>query len=105
MAVTNGHDTVHIPVIDISSAKEQVGHELLDAVVQYGFVFIKSSGLGLDAQTVNQMFDIVSHIFLVLSIRSIYDIDIFQSRKFFQSPREEKQKYRMEKNVVIPMFI
>ncbi|MCJ1431305.1 hypothetical protein MMC27_000656 [Xylographa pallens] len=58
MPVTNGHDTLHIPVIDISSSNEQIGHELLDAVVQYGFVFIKSSGLGLDAETVNHVFDI-----------------------------------------------
>ena len=61
MSITNGHDTLHIPVIDISSSNKQIGHELLDAVVQYGFVFIKSSGLGLDAETVNHMFDIVSH--------------------------------------------
>ncbi|MCJ1393192.1 hypothetical protein MMC18_006064 [Xylographa bjoerkii] len=82
MAATNGHDILHIPVIDISKSNEQVGYELLDAVIQYGFVFIKNSGLGLDAETVNRMFDI--------------------SREFFGSPREEKQKYRMEKNVVLP---
>ncbi|MCJ1403726.1 hypothetical protein MMC11_006949 [Xylographa trunciseda] len=78
MSATNGHDTLHIPVIDISRSTEQTGYELVDAAVQYGFVFVKSSGLGLDVHAVNQMFDI--------------------SRKFFQSPREEKQKYGMQKN-------
>ena len=100
MVATNGHDTLHIPVIDISKSNEQTGCDLVDAVVQYGFVFIKSSGPGLDAETIKQMFYIVSS-------DSASDRDVsttlmcLKSQQFFQCPQEEKQKFRMEKNVAL----
>ena len=59
MSGLKGQDSTYIPVIDISTADEQTGHDLVDAVVQSGFVFIKSKGLGVDAQTINRMFEIV----------------------------------------------
>lgn len=60
MAVTNNHNAISIPVIDVSQITEETGHDLVEAVIQHGFVFIKSSGLGLDAARIEQAFEIVS---------------------------------------------
>ncbi|MCJ1478804.1 hypothetical protein MMC13_007488 [Lambiella insularis] len=78
MPATNSHSTIHLPIIDISHINEVTGHELVNAAIDYGFVFIKSSGLGFDAETIDGAFEI--------------------SRNFFHSAREEKLRYKMENN-------
>lgn len=52
-------EAVRIPVIDISTANTQTGDELVNAVVQYGFVFVKSKGVGFTKQIIDEMFQLV----------------------------------------------
>jgi hypothetical protein len=48
-----------IPVIDISNGNDQTAHDLVDAATRYGFVFIKSKGLGFSVEIVDRMFELV----------------------------------------------
>lgn len=54
---------VNIPVIDILNADAQVGEQLVDAVVRWGFVFIKAHGSGFTPDIIDNMFQIVSSNF------------------------------------------
>lgn len=56
----SSHEAVNIPVIDISNAHTQIGEQLIDAVVQWGFVFIKAHGSGFSSDIIDNMFQIVS---------------------------------------------
>ena len=51
---------VQIPVIDISEAGEaETADQLVDAVVRYGFVFIKGEGIVFTRQDLDDVFALV----------------------------------------------
>ena len=52
-----------IPIIDISQTNsEEVGEQLVSAAAKYGFIYIKSVGLNIDAGNVDQIFGIVGYL-------------------------------------------
>ncbi|KAI1098955.1 2OG-Fe(II) oxygenase superfamily protein [Jackrogersella minutella] len=73
--------TAPIPIIDISAEganQAQVAKELVDAAVEYGFVYIKNAGRDISTEQIENAFNI--------------------SRILFGSPLEDKQKCKIEKN-------
>ncbi|OTB07769.1 hypothetical protein M426DRAFT_317662 [Hypoxylon sp. CI-4A] len=70
-----------IPIIDISAEgadEVQIAKELVDAAVEYGFVYIKNSGRDISAKQIENAFSL--------------------SRVLFGSPLEDKQRCKIEKN-------
>lgn len=49
----------HIPVINISNANAQTGDQLIEAVANCGFVYIKGEGSGFTSEVINQAFEMV----------------------------------------------
>ncbi|KAI1390971.1 2OG-Fe(II) oxygenase superfamily protein [Hypoxylon trugodes] len=73
--------TATIPIIDISADgvnQEQVAKELVDAAVEYGFVYIKNAGREISIKQIENAFNV--------------------SRILFKSPPEDKQRCKIEKN-------
>ncbi|KAI1765967.1 2OG-Fe(II) oxygenase superfamily protein [Hypoxylon sp. FL1150] len=73
--------TITIPIIDISadgSDQTQVAKELVDAAVEYGFVYVRNAGRDISAEQIENAFDL--------------------SRTLFTSPLEDKQRCNIEKN-------
>ncbi|KAI1215114.1 2OG-Fe(II) oxygenase superfamily protein [Annulohypoxylon truncatum] len=73
--------TASIPIIDISAEgtdQAQVAKELVDAAVEYGFVYIRNAGRDISTEQIENAFDI--------------------SRILFSSPLEDKQRCKIEKN-------
>ena len=71
---SNGQN-LQIPVIDLSHATATTADKLVDAVSRYGFVFVKSKGLGFTSEIIDDTFALVSQkprIFVF--IFQIYDI-------------------------------
>ena len=61
MYYTQSHGTTaQIPVIALSGANAQTADQLVKAVAEYGFVFVKGEGLGFTAQILNDTFALVS---------------------------------------------
>lgn len=56
----SSQEAINIPVIDILNADAQIGEQLVKAVVQWGFVFIKAHGSGFTSDIIDNMFQIVS---------------------------------------------
>ncbi|KAI1375202.1 2OG-Fe(II) oxygenase superfamily protein [Hypoxylon crocopeplum] len=74
-------ETATIPIIDISAEgadQAQVAKELVDAAVKYGFVYIKNAGRDISAEQIENAFNL--------------------SRTLFNSPLEDKQRCKIEKN-------
>ena len=99
----NGTDKLQIPVIDISDPDDQTADDLVAAVANSGFVFIRSLGTGFDADLIDDIFGLV----LLSKILQLYLATLFhrakvwiQSRKFFHSPKEEKAECSMGTNVL-----
>ncbi|OTA94828.1 hypothetical protein M434DRAFT_243888 [Hypoxylon sp. CO27-5] len=70
-----------IPIIDISAEgvdQTQVAKELVDAAVEYGFVYIKNAGRDISPEQIENAFNV--------------------SRILFDSSLEDKQKCKIEKN-------
>ncbi|KAI5924366.1 2OG-Fe(II) oxygenase superfamily protein [Camillea tinctor] len=70
-----------IPVIDISAEgtdEAQIAKELVDAAVEYGFVYVKNTGRDISVEQVENAFNV--------------------SRALFSSPLEDKQRCKIEKN-------
>ena len=63
MSITSNGTNTHIPVIDISNVNDEVGETLVEAASKWGFVYIRSHGLDMTAETVNHVFDIVGSTF------------------------------------------
>ncbi|KAL7625083.1 hypothetical protein AAE478_004297 [Parahypoxylon ruwenzoriense] len=73
--------TATIPIIDISAEgadQAQVAKELVDAAVEYGFVYIKNAGRDISPEQIDNVFNV--------------------SRTLFEAPLEEKQRCKIEKN-------
>ena len=51
---------ITLPVIDISSASSETGHDLIKALVTYGFVYVNPSGTSFNADMVDRIFRLVS---------------------------------------------
>ena len=49
-----------IPLIDLSGDEQRVGNELLEAVMKWGFVFIRGEALGFSPQVIEDTFDLVT---------------------------------------------
>ncbi|KAI8932014.1 hypothetical protein NX059_010908 [Plenodomus lindquistii] len=62
-----------IPVIDISNPSKEVAQQVLDAASTHGFLYIKSDGLTISTQDIDNMFNL--------------------SRDFFNSPLEQRKEY------------
>ena len=56
----NGYSKSQIPLIDLSGDEEHVGNELLEAVMNWGFVFIHGEALGFSSQVIEDTFDLVT---------------------------------------------
>ncbi|KAI0913326.1 hypothetical protein F4823DRAFT_577854 [Ustulina deusta] len=70
-----------IPIIDVSGEQgdpASIARELVDAAAEHGFVYIRNTGQDLSPAQVEQAFDI--------------------SRTLFQSPLEDKERCKIEKN-------
>ena len=63
---------LRIPIIDISEPSTNTADELISAAAKYGFVYIKSTGLGLNVDTLDRMFDIVGSYCLYLQSQAQY---------------------------------
>ncbi|KAI0133155.1 2OG-Fe(II) oxygenase superfamily protein [Hypoxylon sp. NC0597] len=73
--------TASIPIIDISAEgvdQAWVAKELVDAAVEYGFVYIKNAGRDISSAQIENAFNV--------------------SRVLFDSPLEDKEKCKIEKN-------
>ena len=57
---TNGESSIHLPIIDISGPTDETAEEIMNAAAEYGFFYIRSRHLEIDAKTVNGIFGIVS---------------------------------------------
>jgi len=68
----------HIPVIDIRPTNRTAAKEILDAATHYGFVFIENNEAGIDAASIEQMFDL--------------------SRTFFDSSLDVKESVSISSN-------
>ncbi|KAI0434697.1 hypothetical protein F5Y09DRAFT_295450 [Xylaria sp. FL1042] len=70
-----------IPIIDLSGEQgdlARIAKELVDAAAEHGFIYIKNTGQDISPARVEQAFDI--------------------SRTLFQSPLEDKERCKIEKN-------
>ncbi|KAI2621676.1 2OG-Fe(II) oxygenase superfamily protein [Hypoxylon sp. NC1633] len=73
--------TAAIPIIDLSTEdadQAQLAKELVDAAVEYGFVYVKNAGQDISIQQIDNAFNV--------------------SRTLFASSLEEKQRCKIEKN-------
>ncbi|KAI6089478.1 2OG-Fe(II) oxygenase superfamily protein [Hypoxylon rubiginosum] len=73
--------TATIPIIDISAEgadQIQVAKELVDAAVEYGFVYVRNAGRDISTEQIENAFGL--------------------SRTLFASPLEDKQRCKIEKN-------
>ena len=48
-----------IPVIDLTADLENLGRDVVDAVEQCGFVFIRNQTEGISAEAIERAFDLV----------------------------------------------
>ena len=79
-AATDG-DVVHLPVIDISEETLEVGRQMLDAAVKYGFLYVDTKGTLFTEERVDRLFDSVlfhplisSHLLpslLIISVKKV----------------------------------
>ena len=91
-------EVIQLPVIDISETNTKVGHEMIDAAVKYGFFYIQDlRDENFDADVVDRAFELVLPFCARRSI-SPYLMLFAQSRKFFSSPREEKEECSINVN-------
>ena len=52
----------HLPIVNLASHDEAtVAQQLLNAATEWGFIYVRSSNLAIDATHVNNIFNIVSH--------------------------------------------
>lgn len=52
---------MNLPVVDLSKPDEEVAQHLVQAVIEHGFVYIKSEGSGISKDDVNEMFSLVCY--------------------------------------------
>ena len=65
----NGSDKLQIPTIDIRNSNDQTAEDLVAAIANSGFVFIRGAGTGFDAGVIANIFELV-----LLSMLNYYDI-------------------------------
>ncbi|KAI0166845.1 2OG-Fe(II) oxygenase superfamily protein [Hypoxylon sp. FL1284] len=73
--------TATIPIIDISAEgadQAQAAKELVNAAIEYGFVYVRNAGRDISAEQIENAFNL--------------------SRTLFASPLEDKQRCKIEKN-------
>lgn len=56
---TSTKNASFIPIIDISNANAQTGDDLVNAVTEWGFVYIRGIGVGFTKETIDRMFQLV----------------------------------------------
>ena len=57
---TNGKSSMQLPIIDVSHPTCETAAQIIHAAAEYGFFYIRSRHLEIDAKTVNGIFDLVS---------------------------------------------
>ena len=71
MPITNGQsasdESVKLPLINISEPKPEVGHQMIDAAAQYGFLYIDTRGTDFTPEIVERQFELVSSLFSLVS--------------------------------------
>lgn len=72
-------EQAQIPILDSLDFDQKNGRQLVEAVSQWGFVFVRNQGTGFGPDLLDQTFDL--------------------AHKFFASPREEKAKCAITANV------
>ena len=75
----NGSDKIQIPIIDIRDSSDQTADELVEAIANSGFVFIRGAGTGFDAEVISNIFEIVLPPMLFAFISRSYRADIASS--------------------------
>ena len=87
-----------IPVIDIAGGGDQtkVARELVDAAVEHGFIYIKSTGVDFPPEAIEDAFNMV----LLFSSRPQQHsmLTLSQSRKLFAAPVEDKARCKIQQN-------
>ncbi len=52
-------DVLRIPVMDLSHGTAQIGDLLVNAVSEWGFVFVRSVGSGFTPEVIDRTFELV----------------------------------------------
>ena len=52
---------LQIPIIDVSRIDSGTGSQLINAMAQYGFVFVKGRNTGFTSETIDHAFSLVGH--------------------------------------------
>ena len=55
----NDKSKLQLPIIDISSPAEETAKQIVFAAAEYGFFYVRSKGLKIDAEIVNGIFGLV----------------------------------------------
>lgn len=71
----SSQDLIQLPIIDVANTSPDNGRRLVDAAVEYGFLYISPSGTLFTESLVKSQFDL--------------------SKQFFAQPTAEKEKYRI----------
>lgn len=103
--IANVSNPLQIPVVDISGpdAEESIADQLVNAATVHGFVYIKNLGRDIPIKDIEHAFDLVGlvHLYELCVCAKLY----CQSKKFFASPIEEKQKVAITESVGIRPII
>ncbi|KAK1760988.1 putative gibberellin 20 oxidase [Echria macrotheca] len=67
-----------IPIIDLSGDEAQVAHDLVEAAIEHGFIYIRNTGKDIPVEAIDDAFNL--------------------ARKLFALPVEEKQTCLIQKN-------
>ena len=76
-----------LSVIDVSRIDSHTGDQLLEAASKLGFLYVRNHGF--TAEDLDRIFDLVWNGSCAYGSCCLIS---FQSRQFFKSPREEKQR-------------
>ena len=55
----NGSGKLQIPIIDVRNSSDETADELVAAIANSGFVFIRGPGTGFDAEVIANIFELV----------------------------------------------
>ena len=55
----NSESSIQLPVIDLSYPTGETARQIIRAATEYGFFYIRSQNLEIDAKTVNGIFGLV----------------------------------------------
>ncbi len=56
----HGHDTLTLPVLDISDLTAEGGRQMIDAAAKHGFLYVDTRGTDFTPEVVDRQFELVS---------------------------------------------